>query len=66
MGSQSQIQLSDFHFQQLQRMGLAALWHVGSSRTRDRTRVPFIGKQIHNHWTTSETLTIYFYFRVDP
>ena len=26
--------------------------HVGSSRTRDPTRVPCIGRQIPNHWTT--------------
>ena len=35
-------------------MGLVALWHVGSSRTRDRTCVPCIGRQILNHWTTRE------------
>ena len=35
-------------------MGLVALWHVGSSRTRDRTHVPCIGRWILNHWTTRE------------
>ena len=31
-----------------------APWHVGTSRTRDRTHVPCIGRQIPNHWTTRE------------
>ena len=34
--------------------GLVALWHVESSRTRDRTRVPCIGRRIHNHYATRE------------
>ena len=34
--------------------GLVAPRHVGSSRTRARTRVPCIGRQILNHWTTRE------------
>ena len=34
--------------------GSAAAWHVGSSRTRDHSRVPFTGRQIPNHWTTRE------------
>ena len=29
-------------------------WHVGSSWTRTRTRVPCIGRQIPNHCTTRE------------
>ena len=40
--------------QQLWRMGLVALQHIGSSRTRDRTRVPCIGRRILNHCTTME------------
>ena len=32
--------------QQLWPMGLVALWHVGSSRTKARTCVPCIGRQI--------------------
>ena len=32
--------------QQLWHTGLVALWHVGSSWTKDRTRVPCIGRQI--------------------
>ena len=32
--------------------GTQALQHVGSSQIRDQTRVPRIGRQIHNHWTT--------------
>ena len=32
--------------QQLWHRGLVALWHVGSSKTRAPTRVPYIGRQI--------------------
>ena len=32
--------------------GLVVLKHLGSSRTRDGTRVPCIGRWILNHWTT--------------
>ena len=35
-------------------MGLVAPRHVGSSRTRDRTRVPCIGRRILNHCATRE------------
>ena len=38
-------------------MNLVALWHVGSSWTRDRTYVPSLGRQILNRWTTREGLT---------
>ena len=31
-----------------------ALWHVGSSWSRDWTRVPCLSRQILNHWTTRE------------
>ena len=34
--------------------GPAAPWHVGSSQTRARTRVPCIGRQILNHCATRE------------
>ena len=34
--------------------GLVAPWHVGSSQTRARTRVPRIGRQILNHCATRE------------
>ena len=37
-------------------MGLVAPWHVGSSQTRPRTRVPCIGRRILNHCATRETL----------
>jgi len=37
--------------------GLVALWHVGSSQTRDQTCVPCTGRQILNHWTTREVLS---------
>ena len=33
---------------------LVAPWHVESSWTRDQTCIPHIGRQILNHWTTSE------------
>ena len=35
-------------------MGLIAARHVGSSWTRDQTRVLCIGRQILNYWTTRE------------
>ena len=38
--------------QQLWCRGLVAPWHVGSSRTRARTRVPCIGRRILNHCIT--------------
>ena len=41
-------------------MGLVALRHVGSSRTRARTRVPCIGGRILNHCTTREVLEFIF------
>ena len=34
--------------------GPAASWHVGSSQTRARTRVPCISRQILNHCATRE------------
>ena len=40
--------------QQLWHTGLVALRHVGSSRTRTRTRVPSIGRQILNPCATRE------------
>ena len=35
-------------------LSLVAPWHVGSSWTRARTRVPCIGRQILNHCATRE------------
>ena len=35
-------------------MGLVALQHVGSSWTRNQTRMPCTGMQILNLWTTGE------------
>ena len=49
-GSRTQAQQA----QQLQHTGLVALQHVGSSRTRERTCVPCIGRRILNHHTTRE------------
>ena len=45
--------------QQLWRTGLVTLQHVGSSRTRARTRVPCIDRWILNHCTTREAPIIY-------
>ena len=50
--------LSSLHVQQLGRTGLVASWHVGSSQSRDQTRVRCIGRQILNHWTTREALVL--------
>ena len=41
-------------------MGLVALWHLVSSRTRARTCVPCIGRQILNHCTTREAPLLLF------
>ena len=46
--------------QQSWRTGLVALRHVGSSRTRDRTRIPCIGKWFLNHWTTRNVLSCFY------
>ena len=46
--------------QQLWLTGLVAPWHVGSSQTRARTRVPCIGRQILNHCATREAPRIAF------
>ena len=45
-------------------LGLVAPRHVGFSQTRDRTRVPCIGRQILNHWTTREVLFPYLLTRI--
>ena len=42
--------------QQFWHTGLAVSWHVDSSWTRDRTRVPCISRWILYHWTTREVL----------
>ena len=44
--------------------GVGASQHVGSSRTGDRTRVSFIGRQILNHWTTRQVCLYYCYFLI--
>ena len=46
--------------QQLWRPGPAAPRHAGSSRTRDRTRVPRLGRRILNHCTTRKDLPFCF------
>ena len=47
--------------QQLWHTGLVAPRHVGSSRIRDRTHVPWTGRWILNHWTTREIPGCEFY-----
>ena len=42
---------------------LSYYWHVGSSTTRDRTHVPWIGRWIPNHWTTLEVLWLYSWYQ---
>ena len=41
--------------------GVVAAGHVESSRTRDGTCVPCVGRQILNHWTTREVLEVLFW-----
>ena len=47
-------QAPDAQAQELWLTGLVAPWHVGSSQTRARTRVPCIGRQILNLCATRE------------
>ena len=47
-------QAPDARAQQLWLTGPVAPWHVGSSQTRARTRVPCIGRQTLNHCATRE------------
>ena len=49
-------QAPDAQAQQLWPTGLVAPWHVRSSQTRARTRVPCIGRQILNRCATREAL----------
>ena len=49
--------IAEYRFQGLRAQdlwytGLVALRHVGSSWTRDGTRVPCTGRQIINHWVS--------------
>ena len=41
--------------------GSVALWHAGSSQTRDRIRVSCVGRWILYHWATREALGILFF-----
>ena len=50
--------------QQLWHVGLVAPQHMGSSRTRTRTRVPCIGRRILNHCTSREVPLLLFFFFV--
>ena len=54
--------------QQLWHIGLAAPWHVESSQTRARTRVPCIGRRIPNHCAMREVppvVVVFFFFLRD-
>ena len=53
-------QAPDAQAQQLWLTGPAAPRHVESSQTRDRTRVPCIGRQTLNHCATREALNPFF------
>ena len=50
--------LSGMQFQELWHKGLVAVWHVESSRARDLTCVPYIGRWVLNHWTTRDVHTL--------
>ena len=47
-------------FQLLWNTVLVALWHVGSSRTRNWTGLSWNGRWILYHWATRETQEMYF------
>ena len=53
-------QAPDAQAQQLWLTGPVAPWHVRSSQTRARTRVPCIGRQILNHCATREAHELLF------
>ena len=57
-------QAPDAQAQWLWLTGPVAPWHVGSSQTRARTRVPCIGRQILNHCATREAQV--FFLTVAP
>ena len=61
-------QAPDAQAQQLWLTGLVALRHVGSSRTRARTRVPCIRRRILNHCATREApkVGLLYVLLVDP
>ena len=52
--------------QQLQLLGLAAPQRAQSSQTRDRTRVPCIGRWSLIHWTAREVPSLYFQMLPHP
>ena len=54
-------QAPDAQAQQSWLTGPAAPWHVGSSQTRARNRVPCIGRQTLNHCAIREAPTFLFY-----
>ena len=50
--------------QQLWLIGLVVRWHVESSWTRNLTRVPCVGRQIFDHWTTRKVLFLVFLYTI--
>ena len=54
-------QAPDAQAQQLWPTGPVAPWHVGSSQTRARTRVPCISRQTLNHCATREARLFFFF-----
>ena len=55
-------QAPDAQAQQLWLTGPVAPQHVGYSQTRDRTRVPCIGRQTLNHCATREALNYFLHY----
>ena len=60
--SRCRAQALDAQAQQPWLTGLAALWHVGSSRTWAQTHVPCISRQILNHCATREAPLFFFWY----
>ena len=60
---QFQIPSSRCKLSRLWRMGSAALQHTGSSRIRDQSCVPGLGRQILYHWTIGEAQYWWFFFQ---
>ena len=59
--SRCRAQAPDAQAQQLWLTGPVAPRHAGSSQTRARTRVPWIGRQTLNHRATREALGVFFF-----
>ena len=64
--SRCRAQAPDAQAQQLWLTGRVAPWHVGSSQTRARTRIPCIGRRILNHCATREALQSFLIEFISP